>query len=115
MSRYNANVHKIFYASGFLYHPASERILLLQQKTKDNKLVWSLLGSSSRGSETSEANFKRVVKEILKLSLPVKTVKAVYNYHHPVLKQEHYVSYAQVKKMIEFTPKKDMIFGWFTI
>lgn len=108
-------MHKVFYASGFLYHPASERILLQQQNQKDATSVWSMLGSQNQGKETSAENFRRLVRTLLKIKLPLAAVRSVYNYHHPVLKKEHYVSYAEVKKLVKFPPKKDVVFAWFTI
>lgn len=103
-------MHKVFYASGFLYHSGSQQILLQQNNSK-----WSMLGSQSRASETSVENFRRIVRAFLKLDLPAKSIREVYNYHHPVLKQEHYVSYAEIKKIIKFPPSKETTFAWFTL
>lgn len=74
-----------------------------------------MLGNQSRFNETSAKSFQRVVHTMLKLNLPLGSIRAVYNYHHPVIKKEHYVSYAEVKKITKFSPTKETIFAWFTL
>lgn len=74
-----------------------------------------MLGSQNQGKETSAENFRRLVRELLGLNLPLSTIHSVYNYHHPVLKQEHYVSYAGVRRLVKPPQSKKMVFSWFTL
>ena len=73
-------VAKNFYASGFLYHPDSSKILLQQENSHDPKSSWSMLGSKNIGTETSEENFVRNVKAFLHLNLLTGSIYSVYNY-----------------------------------
>lgn len=104
-----------FYASGFLYHPASGQILLQQQNSPGKAATWSLLGSLARNGETSQENFQRLVQTFLKIKLSTSAIHFVYDYFHKGLHKKHHVSYAEVEKLNVFPPTKKMVFAWFSI
>lgn len=86
-------VHKVVYASGFLYHSGSAQILL-QQNLSDPRSTWTLLECPSGKI------------------LGYKT-RPVYDY---VAKGKKYViSYAEVKKVKDFPDKGKLSFKWFTV
>ena len=103
---------KKFYASGFLYHPDSSKILLQQENANDPKSLWSLLGSKNIGSETSQENFVRNAKSFLHLDLLANAVYGVYDYFRL---GKNYVSYAIVKKLTDFPTIGKTVFAWFRI
>ncbi len=105
-------VSKKFYASGFLYHPDSSKILLQQENATDPKSLWSLLGSQNKGNETHEENFVRNAKSLLHLDLLTNSVCCVYDYLHL---GKNYVSYAIVKKLTDFPQIGKTVFAWFKI
>ena len=106
-------MHKKFYASGFLYYPPTQQILLQQQKeTKDTKPTWLLVGGISKSNETPQAAFKRIVQKILRIKLSLKTIETVYFYNN--INTDRYILYAETKKMKKSSPKKKPEFAWFT-
>lgn len=105
---------KNYHTSGFLYHPASQQILLQKQNCDDLNAPWTLIGSDGVGKETSVENFKRLLRTLLKLNLSLKTIHSVYDYFHAELKKKHFVSYAEVDELVDFPPTKEMIFNWFS-
>jgi len=107
-------VHKTFYASGFLYHSDSAKILLQQTKTSDSEALWALLECEGKGSEAKGENFKQLVQKLLKTKLSPKQVHVIYDYYHPGLGKKYYVSYAEIDTFKEFPPVGKTIFAWFT-
>lgn len=105
-------VPKKFYASGFLYHPDSTKILLQQENSHDPKSLWSMLGSKSVGKETSQENFVRNAKAFLHLNLLNDSICSVYDY---LYLGKNYVSYAIVKKLTDFPTIGKTVFAWFKI
>lgn len=93
------------YISGFLYHPGSNQILLQRENSLDEKSLWSLLGG--------QENFQRLVDSLLNLNLPLKAIHPVYEYFDKGLHKNHQISYAVVKKLKDFPPKKKTVFAWF--
>ena len=104
-------MHKKFYASGFLYHSPSDKILLQRQNSTDLNSPWSLLGSISLGLETSSENFQRNAHNILHVDLQAKSTYPIYDYDNS---GKNYVSYAQVKNLVAFLPVGETVFAWFS-
>lgn len=71
-----------------------------------------MLGSYNRGTETSEENFIRNVKDFLHLNLLTSSIRSVYDY---VRLGKNYVSYAQVKKLTNFPTIGKTVFAWFNM
>lgn len=109
-------MHKDFYASGFLYHPATAQILLHQpnQKTGNQSLVWSMLGGAGRKGEDAPTAFQRITHQLLKLKLTTKHILPVYDYFHNTRKKDHYVFYTQVAHIPRLKPPKGYNIAWFT-
>lgn len=106
-------MHKDFYASGFLYHPRSQQILLQQQKPKETAPSWSLLGGKNLKNETAEQAFMRIVTKILHLNPSKTKVHLVYTYFHTEMHTENHVSYARINKLEKYPSIKGIVFGWF--
>lgn len=108
-------MHKGFYASGFLYHPATAQILLHQLISKDNTTsLWCMFGGTGRKKEDASQAFQRITLEILSLKLPTKRILPVYDYFHNTRKQDHFVVYAQVAHIPRLKPPKGIAISWFT-
>lgn len=105
-------MQKKFYASGFLYHADSAKILLQQENSHNPKSLWSMLGSKSVGEETSQENFVRNAKGFLHLNLLADAVCGVYDYLHL---GKNYVSYTIVKKLTDFPQIGKTVFAWFNL
>ncbi|MBI2442372.1 MAG: NUDIX hydrolase [Candidatus Levybacteria bacterium] len=104
-------MHKTFYASGFLYLPQTQQILL-QQGMNQTSPQWELIGGMSKKGESAEKAFARIVQEILHLKLPLKHVFPVYERNDGDNKLV--ILYADVTKAREFKPAKEHSFSWFT-
>jgi hypothetical protein len=107
-------MHNDFYASGFLYHPRSQQILLQQVDTADLEPTWSLFGGDSAKGETSIDAFKRVIRSTLSLDLKPNAICEIYSYFHEEKKKESFVHYAKVRKLEKFMSSKNVNYGWFT-
>lgn len=110
---YNYLVKTSFYASGFLYNPKTNQILLLQSSTEDDvSPFWSILGGESREGEDAQITFQRIVHELLNVDIKMKHIYPVYDYFHEKLDKINYVFYAEVKNPRILKPIKKRIFSW---
>ena len=108
-------MHKPFYASGFLYHPASQQILLYQPPLLKNPLaVWKTFGGLSCAGEDAPVTFRRIIYEQTKIRLKVKCLFPVYDYFSRARNVLHYVFYAEVEKLFTFPLLKTGVLSWFT-
>ena len=107
-------MHNDFYASGFLYHPKTQQILLQQENTEELEPTWALFGGDSSGSETAEEAFKRIVHSALRLDLKPKAIFQIYNYFHDGKRKDSYVCYAKIRKLEKFQSNKKITYSWFT-
>ncbi len=106
-------MHKDFYASGFLYHSRTQRILLQKEKQTDpNSSVWSLFYAKAEKDETDKDCFRRLIKSLFKIELDIKSIFSVYDYFHDDLKKNNFISYAKVKKLEDFNGK-NAEYKWF--
>ena len=106
-------MHKDFYASGFLYHPASEQILL-QQNTSVSHISspWSLVGGSYMEEDAPEASFKDIILNLLDIKISV--VYPVYAYFNEDTEKNQYIGYSTVKTRHNFSSKNGLTFAWFS-
>lgn len=88
-------MHKSYYASGFLFHPASEQILLHQDPTSDTP-EWSLFSGANKAKETPEQTFYRIIRDELGIEVDITACHVVYDYQHREKKVPHYIFYAVV-------------------
>ena len=107
-------MHKDFYASGFLYHPRSQQILLQQANTAETGTAWALFEGESLNGETAEETFKRIIYSHLRLELKPKNIYSIYSYFHTVKGKDNYIHYAIIRKLEKFPNTKKTLFSWFT-
>jgi ADP-ribose pyrophosphatase YjhB (NUDIX family) len=107
-------MHKDFYASGFLYYPRTQQILLQQENTADLEPTWSLFGGDSSNGESSAEAFKRIIHSALRLDLKLNTICEIYSYFHEEKHKDSVVHYAKVRKMEKFAGNKNITYAWFT-
>ncbi len=100
-------MHKNFYASGFLYHPSSQQILLQQ-----NDSSWILFGGPYLDKENPEVLFKNKIFEVL--NIEIKTVRCVYSYLDENTDEFQYIVYSKLSKFKKFSSKNGTTFAWFS-
>jgi hypothetical protein len=108
-------MHKDFYASGFLYHPKTQQILLQQPNTADLETGWSLFEGEGLKNESAQETFKRVIYLHLHLALKPKNIFPIYSYFHEGKGKNNYIHYAIVRKLETFPNTKKTLFSWFTL
>lgn len=109
-------MHKPFYASGFLYHPPTQQILL-QQSTKvlpNESSFWIMVGGVNEKSETPDYSFRRIMHKSLKVKLHPKSIFPVYDYFRNDNKILNYVFYGEVANIKKIKLPKSGIFSWFS-
>lgn len=72
-----------------------------------------MFGGVNRGKEDAAATFQRIIYNALKVKLPIKHIYPVYDYIQEPHHKTHYICYAQVSKMQNYTFKRDIL-SWFT-
>jgi hypothetical protein len=105
-------MHKDFYASGFLYHPASEQILL-QQNTSvpPASSPWSLFEVVSTKGDPETA-FKDTILDLLEIKINV--VHPIYSYFNEDADKNQFMGYATIRTRQQFAPKNGLTFAWFS-
>lgn len=84
-------MHKSFYASGFLFHPPTQQILLQQSYSSDEV---SLFSGKGEGTESINDAFRRIIHERLKVDIPDSQIYHIYSYDHQTTGKVHHVFYA---------------------
>ncbi len=107
-------MHKIFYASGFLYHPATQQILLQPSKSLESTPKWALFGGKSAAEEEAEVSFQRIILEYLNLKIPLAKILPIYTYFNEEVKADYYIFFAQVKSLKKFPHLNGSAPAWFT-
>ncbi|MDP2638404.1 MAG: hypothetical protein Q8P26_05070 [Candidatus Levybacteria bacterium] len=105
-------MHKNFYASGFLYHPSSQQILL--QQNNSMPLIspsWVLVGGQYLEKEDPEALFKNKIFELL--DIKIKVVHSIYSYLNENTDEFQYIVYSNLSKFQNFSSKSSLTFAWF--
>ncbi|MBI5619609.1 NUDIX hydrolase, partial [Candidatus Gottesmanbacteria bacterium] len=87
-------MHKLFYASGFLYHSPSQQILL-QQLTSDTDAKLVMFGGRSHNGNDPQAVFQHCVEKALGVTVPASSIHPVYDYIHD-RRGEHFIFYVEV-------------------
>lgn len=104
-------MHKIFYASGFLYHPSSQQILLQQPTSMTSP--WVLFEKEHTKSEQPENIFKEALLNKL-LDIKIDTVYPIYAYLSETTQDNRSLFYATTKNLQDFSPKTEYTFRWFS-
>lgn len=107
-------MHKAFYASGFLYHPPTQQILLQIEKLDEDNTVWSLIGGHGKSGEDDKKAIKRIFLSLLGLDIKDHNINSVYSYFNEELSSDHFIVYAHIRKPEIFKPKKKKTFSWYT-
>jgi hypothetical protein len=87
-------VHKPFYASGFLYHSASQKILLQQPISESETKLVMFREKSENGNDPVKV-FQKCVENCLGISVPLEAIHPIYDYVHDKL-GEHFIFYVEV-------------------
>ena len=107
-------VHNANYASGFLYHPSTEKILL--QLTPENRdaSLWSLF--SDRQTVEDQADFfQKIIFDQLRILLQLTAIVPIYDYMRPARRETHFIYYAEVEHDdMKLRPKRGCTVRWFT-
>lgn len=104
-------MHKGFYASGFLYNPDSEQILL-QQQLSSLTSSWSLFENTYIEEDKGQETFTKTIKQLLHVRLD--SIHPVYSYIDEVLGKNQYVFYAVCYKTKPLKNTKDQVTQWFS-
>lgn len=108
------SMHKVFYASGFLYHPPTQQILLQQLDTTD--LTLYTFGGENTDRESAEDAFRRIISSKLGIDLPKKAIHHIYDYFNEELGEHYYLFYAEIQKpTMNFKLKENATVGWFPL
>jgi ADP-ribose pyrophosphatase YjhB (NUDIX family) len=108
-------VHKPIYASGFLYHLATQQILLQQAHLGDDSITpWTMFGGKNQEGEDAATTFQRIIREETHIDLEAKNILPVYDYIRDIHDTIHYILYAEVPTLYMFPPNKEKAFSWFT-
>jgi ADP-ribose pyrophosphatase YjhB (NUDIX family) len=108
-------MHNEFYASGFIYHPPTQQILLQQYTSKTNQPpLWTLFGGKNQQDETPVKTFHRIISEKLGLPIAEDACFSVYDYFHKDKGVTHFIHYAVTEELFDeeavLTENK---IGWF--
>ncbi|MBI2034289.1 MAG: NUDIX hydrolase [Candidatus Levybacteria bacterium] len=105
-------MHKVFYASGFLYHEPTQQILL--QQAYDDSPEWSLIGGVSLVRETAEEAFYRIVFSVLRVKLSFELIYPVYTYNKRNFEKKQVILYADIDDISRIRASKDNVLSWFS-
>lgn len=103
-----------FYASGFVFNPLTEEILLQQVTSKDTvPSPWILFGNTCSTEAKAENTFKKIV--VKQLGFTPKKIFAIYSYPQNETKGTNFVFYTELSKSRKFPNKGIFTFTWFTL
>jgi len=106
-------MHKNFYASGFLYHPRTEQILLQQKTSINGNSYWTLFTKKITEDKSGEEGFNELLQETLNLNLKLNKIKIIYSYVSKELNKQN-IYFAEVKSLQKFPASENTTFAWFT-
>lgn len=104
-------MHKGFYASGFLYNPESEQILLQQHISSSLTSGWSLFENVYEEKDNAENVFTKTIHKVLRVQLEF--VYPIYSYINEVSGKSQDVFYA-ICSNASFPSQKEYHFQWFS-
>jgi hypothetical protein len=107
---YTENVHKPFYASGFLYHSPSQQILL-QQSTHNQMVTFDLFRGKNKNGNDPKTVFRQCVEKALKTTISEASVHTIYDYVHSTL-GDQYVFYVEITDQIPTSYKTNTNPTW---
>ncbi len=107
-------MHNDFYASGFLYNPLSQQILLQQQNNADENGPWALLENEVGAEASGEQTFKDLISKHLNLKISLKKIFYIYTRYASGTDKDHSIYYAEVKRVGKKMLAKEGRFAWFS-
>lgn len=105
-------MHKNFYASGFLYNPYSQQILLQQQALSTTLFSPWLFGGFYKEKEAPEIIFKNIIFDLL--DIRIDAVYPVYSYFNENTSTNQIIVYSELKVFQNFSSKNGIAFVWFS-
>lgn len=107
---YNISMHKTFYASGFLYHAPTQQILLQITNSSEVPTVTLFCGKAEK-DETQTQVLKRILKEILHITVSESAIHPIYDYEHETEKIPQYLLYIEINDEVyeKLIKKEDSI------
>ena len=106
-------MHKDFYASGFLYYPLTQQILLQQNSNPSPASPsWTLLGRPYSQEEDPEIVLKSIILTLL--DIKITGILPVYSYVDENTNSNQFIGYSIAKSKKKFSEIKENIFGWFS-
>ena len=106
-------MHKDFYASGFLYHPLSQKILLQQQSSLQGSSSWGLIEGSYIENEETGTSFKKIIQNLLDIKITI--AYPVYSYINESINKNQHVFYGVLKNLKNVSITNDPSFAWFSL
>lgn len=106
-------MHKSFCASGFLYNPDSQQILLQQNADSvTSSSQWKLFEGVYGDKDQPESIFKSVLQKLFKIKSL--TVVPVYSYFNESEEKDQNIYYASLSSTQNFPSKNGLMFAWFS-
>lgn len=104
-------MHQAYYASGFLYNPESEQILLQQHISSSLTSGWLLFENVYDENENAENVFTKTIQQILRIHIDL--IYPVYSYVNDLSGKTQDVFYALCDNA-SFPSRKEYHFQWFS-
>lgn len=105
-------VHKIFYASGFIYHLPTQQILLHRRSLDSTDSSWSLFSTQHNETTQPEAAFSDLISKIFHKKF--KEIYPIYTYTQDSSNITHSLLYAKTYELENFAPENGYTFQWFS-
>lgn len=93
-------MHKYFYASGFIYHSPTQKILL-QRTTSSSDTSFDFFSGKGYGNDDPAAVFQKVIQDQLGIVIPLETIIPVYDYTPEDLQRKCCILYADIATLGE--------------
>lgn len=88
-------MHKYFYASGFIYHSPTQKILL-QRTTSSSDTSFDFFSGKGYGTDDPAAVFQKVIQDQLGINVPLELIIPVYDYTPDDLQRKCCILYADI-------------------
>lgn len=106
-------VHQSFYASGFLFHSATQKILLLQS-INNNTTELLLFGNKCHKGSDPQTEFQESMGKTLGMKISASSVHPIYDYTHNTL-GEHFIFFIEVTDALPKTYPSQTKAEWFLL
>lgn len=93
-------MHKMFYASGFLYNSQTQQILLQLVDTTSEDSQLTLFSGKGDKKQDAIALFQQIIKAQFHITIPLKDIHPVYDYENKDLAGMQFVCYAEINEAV---------------